>query len=161
MSEILGAMAKYGLQTLGVIAVFVIAALATGTSKSSTEAANIGTLVTNITNLYDSGSSTADLTNAVVIGGKLEPSSMDVGGNLINQWGGPITVTGDPNFAAGIDITDAGIPQDGCASLATSLNNATTVSINGGGVLSAPIDATTVTQECTTGNNNIALVFAN
>jgi hypothetical protein len=161
MSEILGAMAKYGLQTLGVIAVFVIAALATGSSKSSTEAANIGTLVTNITNLYDSGSSTANLTNEVVLNGMLEPSSMDIGGQLTNQWGGPITVTGDANFPEGIDITDAGIPQAGCSSLGTSLNNATSVSINGGGALSAPIDATTVTQDCNSSTNTVLVVFAN
>jgi hypothetical protein len=161
MSEIIATLIKYGLSAIAIVVVLVASYLATSSSKAATESSNIAELYANTSKLYNTGASTSGLNNAAVLAADTEPSSMNVGGSLLNPWGGAVTVAGDATIPTGIDISDTGVPQSACTSEATSIATVTSVSVNGGAALAQPVDPATVAQECTSSTNSINFVFTN
>ncbi len=160
MSEVLGTLFKYLLAVLAIGAVVLIFYEAFGSNKVGTEAANISTLDANSAQLYSGTSTTASLTDTVLIAAGDAPKSMVSGTTaLINPWGGAVTVTGDATDD--VNITDTGLSQSSCAAEATAVNNYTTLAINGGtATAQANVTPATISTGCVAGNaNKLTFVF--
>ena len=160
MSEVLGTLFKYLLAVLAIGAVVLIFYEAFGSNKVGTEASNISTLDAKSAQLYSGTSSTASLTDTVLIAAGDVPSSMVSGTTgIINPWGGAVTVTGDASND--VNITDSGLSQSTCAAEATAVDNYTTLAINGGTAAAASaVPPATIATGCIAGNTNkLAFVF--
>jgi hypothetical protein len=130
-------------------------------SKASNAAAELAQLELGIQNLYSAQAAFTGLTNTVALaaGSTVVPDSMNAGsGSILNEWGGAVTiaVAATPtNFK----ITEAGIPQSACATLATKVSNAVSVSVNAGAALTTPVDVGAVTTACNSNTNSIVFTF--
>lgn len=158
MSEVMGAFFKYGLAILGVAAVVLYFYFSMAANKVDNAAADISTLQSNISTLYEGQSNMTSLSNSVVISAKAAPSNMIDGTNLLDPWSGSVTV--QPDATAGMfDIIVAGVPQRACTKLATVVSSYKTVTINGSAD-TAPADPGTVATQCAGSNNQLQFAFS-
>jgi hypothetical protein len=128
-------------------------------SKASDAAAELAQLELGVQGLYSAQASFNSLTNTVALdaGTSVVPSSMDDGnGGIVNEWGGTVTLAGN---GSEFTITETEVPQSACAVLATKATNPISVTVNGGGALSSPIDVGTVAADCSSNGSNNTLTF--
>lgn len=163
MSEILGTLFKYLVAILGVAAVVLICHRVFGANKVQNTIAQVTQTTSHIQTLYNAQNNFTSLTNAVVIAGKLAPSDMVSGTNLVNPWNGSVTFAVDSNTAQ-YKMTQSGVPNEACAKLATGIPGAISVQINGGTVYNSatnPVEAGAATTACSSDgdSNTLAFVF--
>lgn len=155
---------------LGMIAGIVIGAivygvyhLVTSDSRSSAENDAIVTAVGNIqshcaqANGY--GTSGTNLATCLINQNQI-PSGWKPSGTtgLINNYGGTVTAT---STGTGFNLTDGGLPNDGCATVATNASgsfNIATTTINGSGGTVGPIN--NASSSCNAGGNSNSVAFA-
>jgi len=164
MSEILGTLFKYLVAILGVAAVVLILNKTFGANKVQNTIAQVTQTTANIQALYNAQNNFTSLNNAVVIAGKLAPTDMVSGKNLVNPWNGAVTFAVDTANAARYKMTQSGVPNDACAKLATGIPGSISVQINSGTVHNSatnPVEAGQATTHCnsTTDTNTLAFVF--
>lgn len=147
MSEILGTLFKYLMALLGVAVVAGILYMAMHKNKGATEAGNVLQLSTNVSSTYSGQSAFTGLTTAVCA--KLAPPGMSPdGATLVNQWGGAITCSVDPN-AAQFDVVENAVPSDGCVDMVTHMKSYVSVTLGGTTYdQNTPLDAGTATTQC-------------
>ncbi|MHB8408963.1 MAG: type 4 pilus major pilin [Acidiferrobacterales bacterium] len=128
--------------------------MASGTS--STTAQEVAEITANVQSLYSNQSSFATLTNQVAITDKAVPENMVQGTNIVNPYGGQVTLGPDATYNNAFDITEGGLDGGACSSLATG-ETAYGVEINGTQVAigNQAVDPSTAAADCTqTGNGN-------
>lgn len=161
MSEILGTIFKTILALLGVAAVVVIAYTAFNNNKNSNAVSQLSQLSLNIQTQYPNGPFTS-LTNTVAVtgdkGAKLAPEDMVSGSNLVNPWGGAVTVNVNGTNSANFDITTTGVSSSGCQKLATNMTTALRLSINGT-AQTLPMDPGTAITTCAGSSNSLIFTF--
>lgn len=158
MSEILGTLFKYLVSLLGVAAVVLILYQVFGANKTQNAISDITLLQANTQALYNAQSTFTSLTNAVAINGKLAPSGMISGANLVNPWGGAVTIAVNAN-AAQFDITEAAVPADSCAKMVVGLGSVVGLKVNSVAQV-LPLDAGSAVTACNALNNTLILTFA-
>lgn len=137
-----------GIVVIGlVIAGVMIAAQKVFTgSETNRAASSVAMLASNVKGIYTSSPSYAGLTNAVVINGNLAPESMVSGANLVNEWGGAVTVVPATLGAVAnnaISITYADVPTEACMKLAVqTATNFDQVTVDNG----TPVNVVTPTN---------------
>ncbi|MFC3941538.1 pilus assembly protein PilX [Pseudomonas gingeri NCPPB 3146 = LMG 5327] len=127
-------------------------------SDVSNEQSNISQLIANTRKLKGSagyGASGTDLV-AQLVASKGLPNMSLSGSTLYNAWNGAVSVvSGGMNFV----ITDSGLAQDACMTLATKLSRGqkVTTSINGGSAVTGEVTSANAAASCTdTSNNTLA-----
>ncbi len=159
MSEILGAMFKGLLALLGVGAVVAILYQAFGTNKTQAAMTNTTQLHANAQTLYHTVSTFDSLTNEVAINGKLAPSDMISGTELVNPWGGTVTIGVNAGSKSEFDIVhSASIPSDSCAKMTGGLGTAIRITINGTSY-DPPVDPGTAATACKAKANAMTFTF--
>ncbi|WP_248767861.1 type 4 pilus major pilin [Pseudomonas sp. MWU12-2345] len=124
-------------------------------SDVSNEQSNISQLIANTRKLKGSagyGASGTDLVTQLVASKGLPNMSIS-GATLYNAWNGAVTVlSGGMNFV----ITENGLPQDACMTLATKLSRGqkVTTSINGGSAVTGEVTSASASSTCTDSSNN-------
>lgn len=155
MSEILGTLFKYLVSLLGVAAVVLILYQVFGSNKTQNAISDATLLATNTQALYNGQSSFTTMTNTVATNGKLAPPGMLTGtpANLVNPWGGAVTVAVNGTTASNFDITEAGVPIDACSKMIAGLSSVVGLKINGTAITAStlPMDSGTAVTSCTTG----------
>lgn len=159
MSEILGTLFKYLVSLLGVAAVVLILYQVFGSNKTQNAISDLTLLQTNAQSLYNGQNTFTSLTNTVAINGKLAPSGMISGGNLLNPWGGAITANVNAGNAAQFDVTEAAVPQDACAKMVVSLNSVVALKVNGTAQV-LPLDAGAAVTACNAAANTMIFTFS-
>jgi len=161
MSEILGTLFKYVLGLLGIVGVVVLLYYALSSNSVSAEVSNITTTEGNLAGLYSGSTAnagTTSLTNAVAIAASAVPAAMVSGTKIINQWQGAVTLSGDAG--GDIIISEAGLPQAACAKIITAVPSYSSLTVNGGTALTAPVDPGTSVAQCKSGTaNTVAFTF--
>lgn len=158
MSEILGALFKNLVALIGVAAVAMVLYNVFGTSKTSNAINDLTQLQTNVQALYSTQTSFSSLTNAVVIAGGLAPTGMNNGGTLRNPWSGAVTVNVNATDSTTFDVTEAAVPADACAKIATNTPAVVKLSINGMDK-PLPIEAGSAVTSCNLAANNLTFTF--
>lgn len=152
MSEILGTLFKYLAAIMGVAAVAGIAYAVSGNSKSATAISDLNQMISGVQGLYNSQNNFSSLTTATVVNSKMVANThMVVGTTLVNPWNGSVAVAADANVTQW-DITDAGVPADGCNKIGTSMSPLA-MTINGTAV-TVPADAGSVVSACSSATSN-------
>lgn len=157
MSEILGTVFKYLMQTLGVAAVAAVLYMAFGSSKTSEAIADMHTLATETQTLFY-GQHAFTVTNTVAIQAKLAPARMINAAKtgLVNPWGGTVTIA--PNTDTNkFNITQTKAPNDACAKMAANTPSAVGLTVNGT-AQTIPVDAGAVAARCNVTDDN-TLIF--
>lgn len=160
MSEILGTLFKYLMVILGAVAVVALFYMTLGQDKTHKAVSSITQLQANTQALFSTQTSFSGLNNAVAVTGGLAPSDMISGSDLINPWGGGVTIAVNPSVSSRFDITSTNIPADACSKLASILgaagSSATALAVNGT-VLSLPVNVAAVVTACNTSANAITI----
>lgn len=140
-----------------VFAIIMIGGIAAGTgmlssSRASTTTSEVAQIVANVDGAYAQQATFAGLSNTVAIAGKLVPSNMVQGANILNPYGGAVTLGPDATVANGFDVTNAGLGNSACASVAEQ-ESAYEIEINGTVVATSgqSVSPTTAAQDCTSG----------
>ena len=119
-------------------------------TKVANSVADVQLLATNIQGMYNTTNNYSTLTNTVVLNAKdAAPAEMIVGGALVDQWGGAVTIVPGTtwSYAAtqfGISITP---PQTGCTKILSSIK-ATAYSVTGNPFQTYPVDPGTIAADC-------------
>jgi hypothetical protein len=148
MSEVLATLFKYLLGILAIAAVVVVYFEANASGSASTEVSNITYLDSHAAQLYASSSNTTTLTDKTLVNAAAVPSNMVSGTNIVNTWGGAVTVTGDA--AGDIIIKDAAMPASACTKIVTGVQSYATVAINAVAAAAGPLDPGTASASCAT-----------
>lgn len=146
---------------LGVLAgVFIIAAgvavfYSTLTSSNILQfQSEIIQLSSKVSSLYTGSTGYGDLTNEIAIKGGAVPKTLIKGSNLVNAWGGTVTLySSDDESSFFIEITN--IPDEECGKLAgNQVNNWISLSVNSS-VLSDDSSTSDVINLCNAGKNTL------
>ena len=142
------------------LAVYAIIGQTTGASNSSaiqTEQKNLQQISQVVHSVYGPTDSYSTVTTSAVKAAGGFPTQMVVGTNIINSWGGSVTVIPDTiNGGIGYDIVYPNIPQASCIQLASQINgqypymkiqNTTNASTDWSG--------STIAAACVSGTNTI------
>jgi type II secretory pathway pseudopilin PulG len=160
MSEILGTLFKYLMVILGAVAVVALFYMTLGQDKTHKAVSSITQLQANTQALFSTQTSFSGLSSAVAITGGLAPSDMISGSDLINPWGGAVTIAVNPSVSSRFDITTTNIPDDSCSKLASILgaagSSATALAVNGT-ALSLPVSVAAVVAACNSTTNSITI----
>lgn len=159
MSEIIGAMFKYMMVLLGLGAVVAVFWNTMGMDKTSKALAGQTELQANILDVYSAQSNFTSLSNTVLIDAKKVPDSMLSGATIKNPWGGDVTVAVNGTNSGRFDITQAGVPAEGCLKMATSNSKIVALSINGS-AQTIPVDAGLAASSCSGATNTIIATMA-
>ncbi|CAN7779895.1 type 4 pilus major pilin [Cupriavidus necator] len=159
MSEILGALFKNLAALIGVAAVALILYAVFGSSKTGNAINDLNQFQTSAQSLYSTQSTFTSLTNAVAISGGLAPTRMIAGGTLVNPWSGAITVNVNAGDATRFDVTEAGVPSDACAKMATNTPSIVGLKVNGT-AQALPIDAGAAVTACNASPNTLIFTFS-
>jgi hypothetical protein len=159
VSEILGALFKYLVALLGVVAVVAILYSVFGSNKTQNAISDMTQMQTNIQGLYNNQSNFTSLTNTVAINGKLAPDTMISGTSLVNPWGGTVTVAVNSGNAARFDVTHTQVPRDACAKMITGLPAIVGLSVNATAA-TLPLDAGAAVTACNAATNTLVFTFA-
>lgn len=146
---------------IGLLAVIIVLNMkgnASNLSNVTTLSGEISTMTGEISDDFGGYASFANLTTAAVVSDKDAPANMISGNNLIDPWGGDVTVAGDTNPSE-YDVTIPDVPQGACSKVASSIGDFVSLTINGGSSLTPPVDPTKVATSCTSGNNSFDFVF--
>lgn len=109
-----------------IVAAFVVYPKVQASNRANAESVNITTIAAGVKALFGSQSSFIGLSNTVVNGGNIAPTTMQVSGvpaSLVNSWGGVVTVapTSFTRTNGEFSITYTKVPKVECTKLATSL----------------------------------------
>jgi Tfp pilus assembly protein PilE len=133
------------------LGIFALFSGAFSASKVQTEMSYMQTLAGDVESLYatnhDYGA--ADITSALT-STRNAPTPMIVGANLVNSWGGQVTVTGASTV---FTIASTNIPQKECIQLAQVSINPTSVTINGA-AQALPLAVAPTTAACSSATAN-------
>ena len=133
------------------LGIFALFSGAVSASKVQTEMSYMQTLAGDVESLYATNHDygTADITSALT-STKNAPTPMIVGANLVNSWGGQVTVTGASTV---FTIASTNIPQKECIQLAQVSINPTAVTINGA-AQTLPLAVAPTTAACSSATAN-------
>lgn len=111
-------------------------------------------LSSRVSSLFTGSSGYGDLTNEIAIKGGAVPKTLIKGSNLVNAWGGTITLSpADDESSFFIEITN--IPDEECSQLAgNQVNNWISLSVNSS-VLSDDSSTSDVINLCNAGKNTL------
>lgn len=111
-------------------------------------------LSSRVSSLYTGSAGYGDLTNEIAIKGGAVPKTLIKGSNLVNAWGGTVTLSSsDDESSFFIEITN--IPDEECGKLAgNQVNNWISLSINSS-VLSDDSSTSDVINLCNAGKNTL------
>ncbi|KPB66534.1 pilus assembly protein PilX [Pseudomonas syringae pv. syringae] len=130
---------------------------AMGSSDVNNEQGNVGQLIANTRKLKGSAGYGASGTDLIAQLSSIRglPNMSFSGGKLYNAWSGQVTVVAN---GMTYTVTEAGLPQDACVTLATKIGRGqkVTTSINGGTAVSGEVSSATATSGCTTDSNTVA-----
>lgn len=128
MLESMGSILMYLILIAGVAV--VLATLFSSSKLGETEQAVVSMRM-QIQHLFSGGSDYAGLDNDLAIKSGIVPKRLLRGTNLINPWGGSVTVAATADTGI-FSITFAGIPQEECTKLATfQLESWNSITVNG------------------------------
>lgn len=101
-----------------------------GSSKLSEMEQAVASIRMQTQQMFTSSMDYSGLDNALAMKAGLIPKKLIKGGNLVNSWGGTVTVaTGDDSATFTISVTN--VPQDSCTKLATfQVENWLSVEVN-------------------------------
>lgn len=148
--------------TVAAVLVLLVGVLHVGaggmeSTKATNAAGELAQIELGLQSLYSAQATFASATDTVAIDAGIVPTNMQSGNSIINEWGGAVDIA-----VAGTDseftITESGIPQDACSTLATKVTNPISVSVNGT-ALGAPIDAGLVAADCNGASNTLQFTF--
>ncbi|MES2879234.1 MAG: type 4 pilus major pilin [Pseudomonadota bacterium] len=159
MSEILGSLFKTIVALLALAGITLVANQVFGANKTSDHLANLHQMNLNIQALYSTQGSYTSLTNTVIISGHLAPKSMTVTGSLLNPWGGAVTVVVNSGNASQYDATDASVPAESCAKVATGQSTLVGLKINGA-AQTLPADAGALVTACNLASNTLIYTYS-
>jgi hypothetical protein len=129
-------------------------------NSASLAISNASALAQNLQNAYGVVGNFSTVTDSLAISNGQVPTGMANGDTISDGWGGSVTVQPDPNNSAELDEVWTSVPQADCAQFAGGVATALSVSINGSGALTQPIDPSVSATNCTADNNNtITFVF--
>lgn len=132
MSEILGTLFKYLIAIACISGVLFILYDVLSANKLERATSQIYLFEKNISGFYTGGPAPAtnvDITN-IIINANAEPQGTYVNGNLVNPWGGAITIAGNQRTTGYIDIIYHGIPASACVKLALNMSSRYLITIN-------------------------------
>lgn len=111
-------------------------------------------LSSRVSSLYTGSAGYGDLTNEIAIKGGAVPKTLIKGSNLVNAWGGTVTLySSDDESSFFIEITN--IPDEECGRLAgNQVNNWISLSINNS-ILSEESSPAEVINLCNAGKNTL------
>lgn len=111
-------------------------------------------LSSRVSSLYTGSTGYGDLTNEIAIKGGAVPKTLIKGSNLVNAWGGTVTLSpSDDESSFFIEITN--VPDEECGRLAgNQVNNWVSLSINSS-ILSDDSSTTDVINLCNAGKNTL------
>jgi len=120
------------------VPIYFIFKQASESAQTENEISNVNGIAASIRKAWRSSSDFSALTNAVLITRKAVPEKMDAGDgtNLINLWGGSVTVSAtDPSGAAGqtaFQIAYTNVPASACLDFVSGVQSAfSTVNVAG------------------------------
>lgn len=79
-------------------------------------------------------------------------------GALVNTWGGVVTPVVFAGNSSQFQVTETGVPTDGCARMLTVLAILVSAKVNGVAVV-LPVDAGGVVSSCSASANTMIFVF--
>jgi len=128
-----------------------------GSQDVTNEQSNIGILIANTRKLKASsgyGASGTSLVSALRVSKGL-PNLSDDGTDLYNAWGGKITVVSN---GMTFTVTENGLPQDACVTLATKISRGQKVNtaINGGSAVTGEVLPAAATSGCSKDANVVS-----
>jgi hypothetical protein len=162
MSELVATLLKWLAAILALAAVFGVGYEVFGASNSANHASDLGTLASNMKQLYQGQPSFTSISTAIAY--KQAPARMKSAtvGTMVNPYNGNVTVTADANPSF-FDLTTNGVPDADCPKIATTLGGYSSITINGTTLTAAGgVDAGAVSNACGTPGNNtnvITLVY--
>ncbi|RML61614.1 hypothetical protein ALQ92_200167 [Pseudomonas syringae pv. pisi] len=116
-----------------------------------TDADNVGQLIANTRKLKGSTGYGASGTDLIAQLSSIRglPNMSFSSGKLYNAWSGQVTVVAN---GMTFTVTEAGLPQDACVTLATKIGRGqkVTTSINGGTAVNGEVSSAAATSGCST-----------
>lgn len=158
MRDLIGGLFAALVTIVGIVALIAIYNSVSSSNKSSQALTDLTSMVGQVQATYLSHPSYSGLSSTVVINGKLAPATMISGSNLVNPWGGVVTVAANSANNAFFDTTEPSVPSDACVKMATSISNLGALTINGTSV-ALPADPSVVTTNCTGTSNSLVFTF--
>ncbi len=154
MSELLGVLFKILIAVVLAAAVVVFGSSLMGKGSAGNHASDLVSIATNLKTLYSAQPTFGSVSNAAA--SRYAPEKMKAGGtNLINPWGGAVTVSPNTNNVM-MDIKTVLVPDSDCASLATTVSGYKSLKVNSvtfGG--SGSVDAGDVSAACGTDGTDV------
>jgi hypothetical protein len=132
-----------------------------GSGKVSTTNQQIAQITASVDGAFAQQASYAGLTNSLAITQKLVPGNMVSGNNIVNAYGGTVTLQPDPNITNGFDLIESGLGNASCAAIA---EDTTAYEIEINGTLAAsntPVAPAVAGQDCTAGPGANTVTFVN
>ncbi|WP_257111950.1 type 4 pilus major pilin [Pseudomonas ficuserectae] len=130
---------------------------AMGSSDVNNEQGNVGQLIANTRKLKGSAGYGASGTDLIAQLSSIKglPNMSFSGGKIYNAWSGQVTVVAN---GMTFTVTESGLPQDACVTLATTIGRGhkVTTAINGGTAVSGEVSSANATSGCTTDSNTLA-----
>lgn len=132
MSEILGTLFKYLITFICVSGVVAVIYDIFAANKVASAISQVYLFQKNISVFYTGGPTpavSAPLTT-IIVNANLEPSGTASGSNLVNPWGGAITISGNQRSTGYVDIIYQNIPVSACVNLALAMSPYYLITIN-------------------------------
>lgn len=158
MSEILGALFKYLVALLGVVAVVAILFSTFSANKTQDAISDLTQLQTGAQSLYSNTASFTSLKNTVAISSRIAPTTMISGTSLVNPWGGAVTIAGTTTGNQ-FTITEAGVPAEACVKVASAMNSAVSLTINAAQSAVTSFDPADLVSSCNLASNSLVFTF--
>lgn len=153
MENIIGRIVAIAATVILLVVVGALGAHSLSNARLNNAQSDVSSIISNVESLYSATMNYSTLTNTVATSGGVFTPDMVATGAALNPWGGNITLSG---AAQQFTLTFDGVPQDGCAQLASTLNgsNILSVSVNGTS-MTIPVDPGLASTSCTAGNTNV------
>lgn len=158
MRDLIGGLFAALVTIIGIVALIALYNNVTSSNKASQALTDLTSMVGQVQATYLSHPSYSGLSSTVIINGKLAPATMISGTQLVNPWGGVVTVAANSANTSFFDTTEPSVPSDACVKMATSISNLGALTINGTSV-SLPADPSVVTTICTGSANSLVFTF--
>ncbi len=158
MRDLIGGLFAALVTIIGIVALIALYNSVTSSNKASQALTDLTSMVGQVQATYISHPSYAGLSSTVVINGNLAPATMVSGTQLVNPWGGVVTVAQNSANSSFFDITQPSVPSDACVKMATSISNLGSLTINGTSV-TLPANPSVVTTACTGTSNTLVFTF--
>lgn len=158
MRDLIGGLFAALVTIIGIVALIALYNNVTSSNKSSQALTDLTSMVGSVQATYISRPSYSGISSTVVINGKLAPATMVSGTQLVNPWGGVVTVAVNSANTSFFDTTEPSVPSDACVKMATAISNLGALTINGTSV-TLPADPSVVTTSCTGSTNSLVFTF--